>query len=130
MNTFATKTYTETPLGSIDAIKHYNDLYLDELGNIAMVSDLEALKNVIENVLRTQLGELQLNTQKGIPYFQTIFSHQTNVQYWKAYMVEAIENIDNVIRCESFEIDINNEKNLLTYNSTIKTIYGDIFING
>ena len=126
MKTFLTKTYTDS-----NGIKHYNDLYLDQMGNIAMSnSDIEALKNVIENVVKTQMGELQLNINKGVPYFQTIFSHQTNVPYWKVYMIDAIENVEGVISCEYFNIDIDNEKNLLTYIASIKTEFGDILLNG
>jgi hypothetical protein len=124
MKTFNITTYTRN-----NEI-HYNDLSLDENGNITMSSDLEALKYVIENVVKTQMGELQLNINKGIPYFQTIFSHQTNVPYWKVYMVDAIENVDGVISCEYFNIDIDNEKNLLTYVASIKTEFGDILLNG
>ena len=45
-------------------------------------------------------------------------------------MIDAIENVDNVVACELFDIDIDNEKNLLTYTAYIKTIYGDLTING
>ena len=131
MKTFLTKTYTDTQSGSTEEIKHYNDLYLDQFGNIAVSnSDIEALKNVIENVVKTQMGELQLNINKGVPYFQTIFSHNTNVPYWKDYMIDAIESVDGVISCENFNIDIDNEKNLLTYIASIKTEFGDIVLNG
>lgn len=129
MKTFPTKTFTEVNPLTGETIIHINDLYLDG-GNIAFVEGIEALKNVIENVLRTQFSELQLNVQKGIPYFETIFSHRTNVSYWRAYMVDAIESVEGVQSCELFDIDIDNEKNLLTYTAYIKTIYGDLSING
>lgn len=129
MKTFAIKTYESFDVATQTVVKHYNDLYLDGT-NIAFTSDIEALKSVIENVVKTQFSELQLNANKGIPYFETIFTHQNNILYWKAYMIDAIEKVDNVVACELFDIDIDNEKNLLTYTAYIKTIYGDLTING
>lgn len=129
MKSFGVKTYTDSLDGGLTTTQHYNDLFLVN-GSIFLGEDIEALKYALENVLKTQMGELQLDTQKGIPYFQTIFSHQTNVKYWEVYMIDAIEKVDGVVRCESFTIDIDNEKNLLTYVAHIKTIFGDLTLNG
>lgn len=130
MKTFPTKDYTSIDETTGEPIQHYNDLYLDSGNNIAFVSNLEALKHVVENVVRTQFGELQLNSTKGIPYFETIFSSRTNVDYWKAYMIDAIESVDNVDSCELFEIDISEDTQILTYRAYIKSTFGEFSING
>lgn len=100
-----------------------NDLYLDGTHSIATRSDIDAVLNVVENSLRTLMGEIQLNTTLGIPYFETILQIQSpDVAVWEGYMIQEAEKVDGVIRVNSMRSKI--ENNILTYEMEILTKYG------
>ena len=52
----------------------YGDIYLDDKNNLAIKTGEEALLDVLNNVIRTRKYELQYDMNKGVPYFETIFS--------------------------------------------------------
>lgn len=116
----------------IDAngVQHLNDIFVDDAHNLAMLQDKPACAQVITNALRTQMGELQYDLQKGIPYFETIFARRTNVKLWQAYMMEEIERIDHVVNVETFDITYSDNSTILHYESRINTDFGDLIING
>jgi len=100
-----------------------NDLYLDGTHSIATRSDIDAVLNVVENSLRTLMGEIQLNTTLGVPYFETILQIQSpDVAVWEGYMIQEAEKVDGVIRVNSMRSKI--ENNILTYEMEILTKYG------
>lgn len=81
------------------ATDEHNDLYLDGAGNLALASDREALANIVLNVFRTNYGELQFNTDDGIPYFATVFNNAPNVRMFEAFLRDralAVPGIESV----------------------------------
>jgi hypothetical protein len=106
-----------------------NDIYLTESNSLAFAEDgAEATANIIQNELRTQKGELQLDVERGIPYLETVLGDNPDVSVWEGYMIQAAENVDNVIRVDSMESKSSN--NILSYEMKIKTTYGDVMIEG
>lgn len=76
-----------------------NDMHVDAMGNLAVFDDREALANIVLNVFRTNYGELQYNTNDGIPYFATIFNDSPNIRLFEAFLREralAIPGIESV----------------------------------
>ena len=51
---------------------HVNDIQVAN-GRLVTVSGKEAYANIIECAVRTRLGELPLDAEQGIPYFETVF---------------------------------------------------------
>ena len=105
-----------------------NDLYLVN-GNIAMGEDKEAVAQIVNNVLRTQKGELSYYIERGIPYLETVLGDNPDVNLWASYMISAIKGLSYVDRIISFVPQIDNDTNTLKFISRISTIYGDININ-
>lgn len=106
-----------------------NDLFLDGTHNIAMCEDIEAVAQVCSNVVKCQLGELQFDVERGVPYLETIFAEGgADVPIWKSYMIEALEKVDGVQSVSSFETEIVGD--VLKYTAQIETIYGTATITG
>lgn len=105
-----------------------NDIYVDGDGNLAIGEDAYAMAEIVKDITRTQLGELQFDEEAGVPYFETIFSSRTNADLFLANVQRVIQNISGVIRIESFTSSINGD--VLNYEAQIRTQYGVISING
>lgn len=103
-----------------------NDLYLVNFG-LAIGEGQQATAQIINNVLKTQRGEVDYDTTRGIPYLETVLGDNPDVDLWSSYMVQALNNIEYVNRVISFVPEVNN--NTLTFTSRVSTIYGDFNIN-
>lgn len=103
-----------------------NDLYLVNF-SLAIGEDKTAVAQIINNVLRTQKGEVDYDTERGIPYLETVLGDNPDVDLWSSYMVAAINDLEYVNRVVSFVPDV--QDNTLTFTSRVSTIYGDININ-
>ena len=104
-----------------------NDLFLNEVGNIATSENLDSIINRVKNKLRTIKGELQLNTPAGIPYFETILSRQSpDVTVWEGYLMQAAKEVEGVISINSIISKI--ADNMLSYKMEIITEYGTAII--
>lgn len=106
-----------------------NDIYLSNF-NIAIGADKTAVSQIIDNVLRTQRGELSYDTTRGIPYLETVLGDNPDVDLWSSYMVGAIKGVGYVERVISFVPQVDNSTNTLSFLSRVSTIYGDYTING
>lgn len=104
-----------------------NDIYLKNFG-LAFGEDKEAVAQIVTNVLRLQQGELQYDTDKGIPYLETVLGDNPDVQVWSSYMIDAIKGIEYVEQVDAFNVKI--EGDTLKYGAKISTIYGEVTTNG
>lgn len=105
-----------------------NDIYLDEFGNLAVVTGLDAVAQVCRNTVLTAYGELIYDVDVGIPYFETVFTDPPNIELFQNAVVEALQNVEGVTRVKGFEYAVNG--GILSYTAEIQTIYGDMTING
>lgn len=114
---------------SID-LNENNDIYVDSNGNLALCRDIQAVKVSVSCGTKTNFGEIVLNTNLGIPYFETIFTAHPDIELWKAYMKEAIMRVPKVLSIVAFKHIIDYQKSLLRYTVVINTEYGTEVING
>ena len=105
-----------------------NDIYLFN-NNIAIGEDKVAVAQIVNNVLRTQRGELSYDTERGIPYLETVLGDNPDVDLWSSYMLSALNGIEYVNKVISFVPQVDHQTNTLTFVSRLSTIYGDITIN-
>lgn len=105
-----------------------NDIYLSGK-SLAIAEDKPAVIQIINNVLRTQRGELSYNTERGIPYLETVLGDNPDVDLWSSYMIDALNGIEYINKIISFVPQINNTNNTLTFISRVSTTFGDITIN-
>ncbi len=110
------------------AVNSSNDLYLDDFGNIAIAVDQEALAQDCKHAARTILGEMVLQTNLGIPNFETIWNGVPNYVQYEAAVRTAILSVPGVLEVVSFTAEQIN--NTLRYTAVIRTIYGEATING
>ena len=112
------------------ALNEHNDIFLDSTGNLAIVKDLQAVKTAVLCATQTNYGELPLNTQKGIPYFETILTAHPDIDLWKRYMQKAILSIPQVLSIVYFKTYRDYKDSLFKYAVVINTEYGQEEING
>jgi enamine deaminase RidA (YjgF/YER057c/UK114 family) len=99
-----------------------NDLYLDDDGNIVMATDIQAALQACAEAAKTLLGEMVLNTDQGIPYFQTVWVGVPNVQQFNAALRAAFLAVPNVI--EVVSLITSQQNNTLQYTAIIRTSFG------
>ena len=110
----------------------YNDLYLDQDGNISISRDLNALIEECAQVAKTLLGECIYNVNIGIPYQQAVWIGVPNPQQFNASLRNAFLNINGVVEVVSLIVIQNDSSdvNSLAFNASINTIYGIGTLNG
>ena len=105
-----------------------NDIYLDSLGNLAVLSDIDALSLVIKQRIQTVLGECQLATNVGVDYFGSVFNSPPDVFLFRKQIVNNVEAINGVNSVVNFAMRI--EDGTLKYEMNVSTIYGETTIAG
>lgn len=111
------------------AVNKNNDLYLDVIGNIAIVTGLEAVMQNCVHVVRTVLGEMVLQTDQGIPDFETVWAGCPNYPQYEAAVRRALLNVDGVIEVVSFMMYVDADQ-VFHYTATIRTQFGSGELNG
>lgn len=81
-----------------------NDLVIEN-NNLVLVSDLEEVRMLVYERLRTFLGEWFLNLNIGVPYFQEIFKKGTNLLTVSARLKETIIDTPGVLQLTWFNMD-------------------------
>lgn len=104
------------------AVDDDNDIYLVN-GDIALCDGLKAQEQIVAAAIKTRMGELQFNVNKGIPYFTTIFnsSNKHYLDLWEAAVKKRVSEFDFISAIQSFEYDLNHDTSRLTYRLVAKT---------
>lgn len=107
-----------------------NDIGVVEDSNgkahIAFDTGKESYANIIGDAVRTLVGELQLDIERGIPYLETVFNSPRDVELWKHYVRKAVEEFDFVESIDSFHTEWDASKELLSYRMEITTTEGTV----
>lgn len=109
------------------AINDNNDIYIDKSGNLAIKKDLEAMGDVFVNKTQTLKNEL-LYSDKGIDYFNTIFSSPSYPDLFQNELTNQIENTESTISVDDFEGEI--KDGMYKYQAKIQTEFGEVYLNG
>lgn len=110
------------------AVNANNDLYLDKYGNIVIVEDLTAVLQICQQVAQVRLGEIALNTDEGIPFFETVWNGVPNIAQFENALRTAFLNVTGVLQVVS--LGAVQEGRNLNYTAVIQTIYGTGAISG
>jgi hypothetical protein len=105
-----------------------NDLIIAGDGNLAISSDLAATLQACEHAAKAQLSEMVLAVDEGIPNFQTVWTGAPSVIQFEAYLRRSLLAVVGVLDIVELTTVVAN--NILSYNVTIATIYGEGVING
>lgn len=101
---------------------HINDIGVDAYGNIAMAKNDKAVRDIVDALVKTHKGELQLAIDRGIPYDSTVFVHKKFLPIWEAEVRDAVKSCEGVTGIESFEYTLEGDE--LHYTIVITTEYG------
>ena len=104
------------------------DLFVDANGNLAITIGMDAYAQIVNAKMRTILGELPMNVNGGLPYFQTVFKDGSMVDVFEAEAVKMLEEIDFVSSVKSFTCDVRGD--VLYYTAEIITDRGALTVNG
>lgn len=97
-------------------------------GKFTMVYDTEVVLQNCDHAMRQQLRELQYSQQKGIEYFDNVFSGTPNYQLFQFQAIQQLEQVSGVVRVVNFAYNVND--GVLDYSAEILTEYGTGTING
>lgn len=125
MTTITRKTWNEPTRDSsgviVDYVPHVNDIGVDVYGNIQMSADGSAVKDIVDAIVKTHRGEMQLAINRGIDYEKTVFAHRMYLPIWESQVREAVLSCEGVVSIESFAYDIVDDE--LQYTIIIQTDY-------
>ena len=110
------------------AVDAKNDLYIAEDGNLAIHTGLLAVMQACAQAVKTQFGSVVLQTNIGVPSFELIWSGTPNLLQYDVFLRRAILSVPDVL--EVVSLDIQAADNKVTYQATIRTIYGPGVVNG
>jgi len=109
----------------------YDDLYLNNQGNISVSYNLQAVLEACAQAAQTLLGEMIFNVNQGIPFLQTVWVGVPNIQQYTAALRGAFLAVGGGgLVVEVISLVTSQVNNTLTYNAIIRTIYGSGAING
>lgn len=125
MTSVTRKTWNE-PITNVSGVVmgynyHVNDISVNARGNIAMSEDGAAVKEIVDALVKTHRGELQLAMNAGIPYETTVFAHKKYLPIWESDVREAVLSCEGVESIESFEYEIVDDD--LQYTIVMRTAY-------
>lgn len=103
-----------------------NDLYIGDDGIIAMSTGRQSYADTIVDAIRTLRGELQLETEKGIQFLETVFSSRNRLSEWELQVRELVESFDFVKGITSFTISIDERTHTLSYVMKVDTPDGEV----
>lgn len=106
------------------AVNESNDIYVDARGNLAMASDLEALRQKIKQRLKLFLSEWFLDTTRGVPYFQNILGEDINQSLAAQILTTEILKEPDVITVENVSFGLNDFTRNFTYAANVQTTFG------
>ena len=87
-----------------------------------------AYAQIIEAAVLTVKGELQFDTEQGIPYFDTIFRSPKRAALWKAYVVDRVKQFSFVTSITQFDYTLDYKNHVINYEMHVNTDKGDVTI--
>lgn len=98
-----------------------NDFNLNK-SSLVLKTDLEAVIQSCEQAAKTQLGEVFLQTSRGIPNFDTIWTSGANIAQFENFLRQVILSVPDVTGIRSLTTE--NISNSVIYTVEIESIYG------
>jgi len=100
------------------------DIYLGSRSGVAIVTGADEVAQGIRTKLRLFLGEWFLDTTKGVPYFEEIFSGVYDHARIESVLRAQIRSQSGVTEITSFSTSFDRAGRALTVNFEVDTIYG------
>lgn len=105
-----------------------NDFVTLPNGNLAIVSDRQAVAQEAKHFAATARAEMIHAYDEGIPFLREAFSKQPNLAQFEASLRRRLLDTPDVTSIVSLDTQIEGET--LKYTATLQTTYGTVTING
>ena len=86
----------------------------------------KAYADIIGDTVRTVSGELQLDVNRGVPYFETVFKSVNGIDIWKNDVRKRVLGFPFVKSIDSFDVSYANRK--LEYAMRLTTDAGNVTV--
>ena len=86
----------------------------------------QAFADIIGDAIRTVSGELQLDVNRGVPYFETVFKSVNGIDIWKNDVRKRVLEFQFVKSIDSFDVSYANRR--LEYTMRLTTDAGDVTV--
>ena len=109
------------------AVDGNNDIFTRG-GQLVLSEGQAAVLQQCEHAIKAQLNEMIYADDRGVNTFDSVWSGSPNLLSFEAFARAQIDRIPDVISIESFAAQLTG--NTLTYQATIRTIFGTGTIQG
>lgn len=110
------------------AVDANNDLYLGRDGNLAVATEIDATALTAGQAAKAIRGEMVLNADQGMPYFEVVWNGSPNLVQAEAALRARLLAVEGVRDITSLTTRRAGDR--FTYVATLETIYGAVAING
>lgn len=110
------------------AVNGNNDIHRDALGNLALVYNIDAIKEAAQQAAQSIRDEMQYAVTRGLPTFRTLWSGAPSLAQFNAALRRELVLVTGVIQVRDLESRIVGDT--VRYSVTIVTIYGPAVLNG
>ena len=88
----------------------------------------QAYADIIGDTIRTVRGELQLDVNRGVPYFETVFKSVNGIDIWKNDVRKIVNGLSFVKSIVSFDVSWNPISRKLNYEMVVETDDGEVTV--
>ena len=96
--------------------------------HISFSTDKESFANIIGDTIRTVCGELQLDVNRGVPYFETVFKSVNGIDIWKNDVRKIVNGLSFVKSIVSFDVSWDPLNRKLNYEMVVETDEGKVTV--
>ena len=109
------------------SVNENNDIFTRG-GRLVLEDGQQAVLQQCEHAIKAQLGEMIYAADRGVNTFDSIWDGSPNLLSFEASARSQLDRIEDVITIERFNASL--QGNTLTYQATIRTIFGPSAIEG
>ena len=88
----------------------------------------QAYADIIGDAIRTVSGELQLDVNRGVPYFETVFKSVNGIDIWKDDVRKIMNGLSFVKSIVSFDVSWDPISRKLNYEMVVETDDGEVTV--
>ena len=88
----------------------------------------QAYADIIGDTIRTVSGELQLDVNRGVPYFETVFKSVNGIDIWKDDVRKIMNGLSFVKSIVSFDVSWDPVSRKLNYEMVVETDDGEVTV--
>ena len=88
----------------------------------------QAYADIIGDTIRTVVGELQLDVNRGVPYFETVFKSVNGIDIWKNDVRKIMNGLSFIKSIVSFDVSWDPVSRRLNYEMVVETDDGEVTV--